>query len=172
ERVADERVGVLVGTLAATLEVNELYDRRRREGRAVEPKRFPATSPNLPPGECSIAFGLRGPAWSVGASLAAPLEALLVAWDLLESGDADALIVVSADHVEQLVRDTWRAAGWPVPRHGASAVVLGRANSGALLSRERLDAAHAEAVRGHGVFAGKAPGWPSFCAALDSALLR
>jgi 3-oxoacyl-[acyl-carrier-protein] synthase-1/3-oxoacyl-[acyl-carrier-protein] synthase II len=169
-RVAPERMGVVVGTLAASLEVNELYDRRRRAGRPVEPRRFPATSPNLAPGECTIVFGLRGPAWGVGASLAAPLEALLVACDLLDGGDADAVLVVSADHVEDLVRDTWAAAGWPLPAHGARAVVLGRGEAGPTLSRERLRLAHDEALAALGAFSGCAPGWPSFFAALDSAV--
>lgn len=169
-RVPPERMGVVVGTLTASLEVNELYDRRRRAGRAVEPKRFPPTSPNLAPGECTIVFGLRGPAWAVGAGLAAPLEALWVACDLLDGGDADAVLVVSADQVEELVRDTWSAAGWPVPRHGACAVVLGRGDDGPKLSRDRLRRAHDEAVSAQGVFAGHAPGWPTFSAFLDSAV--
>ncbi|HEY6558667.1 MAG TPA: beta-ketoacyl synthase N-terminal-like domain-containing protein [Polyangiaceae bacterium] len=169
-QVASERMGIVVGTMAATLEVNELYDRRRRAGRAVEPKRFPPTSPNLAPGECSIVFELRGPAWAVGAGPAAPIEALLVACDLLDGGDADAVLVVCADQVEDVVRDTWTAAGWPVPEHGASAVVLGRGPAGPLLSRQQLCRAHADAVREQGVFAGSAPGWPAFSAALDSAL--
>jgi 3-oxoacyl-[acyl-carrier-protein] synthase-1/3-oxoacyl-[acyl-carrier-protein] synthase II len=139
-----EHAGVVVGSVAATLELDETFDARRRErgARAVDPRRFPPTSPNLAPGECSIAFGLRGPALTVGAGHGAPLEALLVAYDLVACGDAPAMLVIAADDVGRVVSDVWRAAGWPVPRDGALAVVVG-AGPGMALERAAIRAARA-----------------------------
>ena len=60
---AIEGGGIIVGHALATLETNELFDARRRERgpRSVEPRRFPATSPNAAAGECAIAFRLDRP---------------------------------------------------------------------------------------------------------------
>ena len=49
--------------------------------------------------------GLHGPSFAVGAGPAAATEALVVALDLLEAGDADAFVVVAADHVGPAVVD-------------------------------------------------------------------
>jgi 3-oxoacyl-[acyl-carrier-protein] synthase-1/3-oxoacyl-[acyl-carrier-protein] synthase II len=166
ERPLPDRTALLVGTLAASLEPNELFDERRRAGRAVEPRRFPPTSPNLAAGQCSIAFGIRGPSLSVGAGLGAPFEVLRLAADFLDGGDADAVLVVFADEVGALVSDLWRAAGWPVPGHGACAAILANAGSGPVLSLEQLGTAQAEAAESCGSWRGHAPGWPTFRAAL------
>ena len=47
----------------------------------------------------SIAFGLTGPSFSVGGGMHAALEALASAAVLVESGDADRMVVVSVDDV-------------------------------------------------------------------------
>jgi 3-oxoacyl-[acyl-carrier-protein] synthase-1/3-oxoacyl-[acyl-carrier-protein] synthase II len=163
------RCGVIVGTAAASIEVNDAFDlrRRRRGARAVEPRRFPATSPNLCAGEVSIAFGLQGPSFSVGAGPAAATEALLVAVDLLEAGDADAFIVVAVDHVGPSVTDIWRAAQYVLPEAGAVAVVL----TAGIVDRPVVDSAvvrriHQGAVASDGRVDGSAPGWPSLLAAV------
>jgi 3-oxoacyl-[acyl-carrier-protein] synthase-1/3-oxoacyl-[acyl-carrier-protein] synthase II len=164
-------LGVVVGTAAATLEINELFDARRRErgARFVEPRRFPPTSPNLAPGQCAIAFGLRGISLAVGASPAAATEALLVAYDLLEAGDAESLLVIAAEQVGQVVIDVWTAAGWPLPRHGAAALVLA-AGQGRSLDRDRLLEAHAKAVAGEGRLYPSDVGFPTLLSALEAAL--
>ncbi|HEX3344344.1 MAG TPA: beta-ketoacyl synthase N-terminal-like domain-containing protein, partial [Polyangiaceae bacterium] len=61
------------------------------------PRVFPYTSPNAVAGECSIAFGLTGPSFSVGGGLHAGLEALAVGALLVEGGDADRVVVVAVD---------------------------------------------------------------------------
>jgi 3-oxoacyl-[acyl-carrier-protein] synthase-1/3-oxoacyl-[acyl-carrier-protein] synthase II len=48
-------------------------------------------------GECSIAFGLTGPSFSVGGGLHAGLEALAAATLLVEAGDAERVVVVAVD---------------------------------------------------------------------------
>lgn len=162
--------GVVLGTSAATLEINAAWDarRRRRGARWVEPRRFPATSPNLAVGQCSIAFGLNGPGLALGSGLGAATEALLVAVDLIAAGDADTMLVVAADHVGEVVERVWRAAGLVLPAHGACAVVL-RAGSGPRrIDRAQLAVLH-RAATGSGPGVGAEPGWPSLLAALESA---
>src|SRR5439155_23052548 len=68
DATAPADAGLIVGYSLATLEANELFDARRRErgARAVEPRRFPATSPNAAAGECAIPFGLTGPTVPLG----------------------------------------------------------------------------------------------------------
>ena len=96
--------GVVVGAALATLETNALFAARIRErgARAAEPRRFPYTSPNAVAGQCSIAFGLTGPSFSVGGGMHAALEALASAAVLVESGDADRMVVVGVDDVGPL----------------------------------------------------------------------
>jgi 3-oxoacyl-[acyl-carrier-protein] synthase II len=98
--------GVIVGTPLATLETNALFAARIRErgARAAEPRRFPYTSPNAVAGQCSIAFGLTGPSFSVGGGMHAALEALASATVLVEGGDADRIIVVAVDEVGPATR--------------------------------------------------------------------
>lgn len=136
--VPPPRTAVVVGTESATLEVNELYDRRRRAGLAVEPRRFPATSPNVCAGWCSIAFGFLGPSFSVGSGAGARLEALAIGHDLVAQADADAALVVAAEDVGSVVTDFFGAAGLRVPRRGAQALLLIPAQTGTPLDRSKL----------------------------------
>jgi len=123
---APERVAIIVATEVGSLEQNELFDSRRREqgARGVEPRRFPATSPNLPAGVCSIAFGLLGPSFAVGGGPGAAEGALLVARLLLTASNADVVIVVVVDDVGSVARDLLRAGSVPDPVDGARAIVL------------------------------------------------
>ena len=131
--VPHARVGVVVGTTAACLEENARFHRVHREkgARAVEPKRFVRTSPNLPAGECAIAFGFLGPAFAVGGGPNAALEALLVSSELVARGDADTVVAVVCDEVGDTTQALFSAARVPVPAHGARAVVLGAETGGA-----------------------------------------
>jgi 3-oxoacyl-[acyl-carrier-protein] synthase-1/3-oxoacyl-[acyl-carrier-protein] synthase II len=98
--------GIVVGTALATLETNALFAARLRElgACAVEPRRFPYTSPNAAPGECSIAFGLTGPSFSVGGGMHAGVEALAAGALLVEAGDASCIVVVAVDEGGPMTR--------------------------------------------------------------------
>ena len=111
------RVAVIVGTELGSLEENETFDARRRErgAKAVDPRRFPATSPNLPAGLCSIAFGFRGPSFAVGGGPGAAPSAHAVATLLVRSGDADVVLVVLVDDAGPVSRDLVTALGRPLP---------------------------------------------------------
>ncbi len=112
-REAFAGAGVVVGTAAATLETNARYASRLRERgpRFVEARRFPYTSPNAVAGECGVAFGLRGPAFSVGGGLHAGVEALVAASQLVAAGDADRMVVVAVDDVGDVARAWGEAVG-------------------------------------------------------------
>ncbi len=154
-----QATGVLVGTMAATIEVDEAFAVRLRERgpRGAEPRRFPATSPNLAPGRAAIAFGLEGPALSVGAGAFAALEALLLGIELLEAGDAESLFVVASEDVGPAVRNIWAAGGLPLPEPGAIAALLDTGEQGMPLETGALISLLQEAGTGAPEVA---PGWP------------
>ncbi|HLK41044.1 MAG TPA: beta-ketoacyl synthase N-terminal-like domain-containing protein [Polyangiaceae bacterium] len=114
--------GLVVGTAQATTETNADFAARiRNRGAAfAEPRKFPYTSPNAVAGECSIAFGMRGPSFSVGGGLHAALEALATGALLIEGGDADRVVVVAVDEVGPAVAALTRGG----LREGAVAVLL------------------------------------------------
>lgn len=99
--------GIVAGHALATLDTNEIYDARRRArgARFVEPRLFPATSPNAIAGECAIAYQLTGPSFAVGAGLGGALEALRAATELVAASDADRMVVLAADDAGPVARD-------------------------------------------------------------------
>jgi 3-oxoacyl-[acyl-carrier-protein] synthase-1/3-oxoacyl-[acyl-carrier-protein] synthase II len=121
-----ERTGVIVGSAAATLEADAAFAARvmARGAEHAEPRRFPATSPNACAGHVAIAFGLRGPSHAVGAGPNAAREAMEVARDWLEAGDADALLVIGAEATGETVRRVFRALALEPPPQGALALLL------------------------------------------------
>ncbi|HEY3817126.1 MAG TPA: beta-ketoacyl synthase N-terminal-like domain-containing protein [Polyangiaceae bacterium] len=122
--------GIVVGSALATVETNTLYAARIRErgARAAAPRVFPYTSPNAVTGECSIAFGLTGPSFSVGGGLHAGLEALAAGTLLVEGGDADRVVVVAVDEGGP----TTRALAGDAVVPGAVALLLSASDAGAV----------------------------------------
>jgi len=138
--------GVIVGSAMATLETNALFAARIRErgARAAEPRRFPYTSPNAVAGQCSIAFGLTGPSFTVGGGMHAALEALAVAAVLVEAGDAERIVVVGVDDVGPTVP----LLGGGALRPGAVAVLLTSTPQGARACVGAIELRRGEAVDG------------------------
>lgn len=165
---ARKTCGVIVGTMSASLEVNELFAARLRErgAKGAEPRRFPATSPNLAPGRAAIAFGLQGLNFSVGAGPAAALEALLLGVELLAAGDAQSLLVLAVEDVGPVVREIFEAADLPQPEPGALAALLDTGESGLPLESEGLAARLRDTLARPSK---TAPGWPLLKRALSSA---
>lgn len=157
-RPPSKRAGVVIGSITSTLEIDADFERRRRT-RGPEPRRFPATSPNLAPGNCSILLGLVGPTLAVGADPAAPLEALLMGHDLVALGDAEEIVVVAVDSFGPFVEKLFEAAELPLPRPGAQAVLLARGAGGP--TRPAI-ARELRTARG-----GVSLGWPSLAEALE-----
>ncbi len=113
-------------------------------------------------------FGLQGPALTVGSGPAAATEALLVGYDLIAAGDADAMLIVAADDVGDVVRELWLAADLPLPARGAAAVVLRAGGGPRGIARGRLAAWHRAAVAASGRGEGVQPGWPCLLAAVGA----
>ena len=82
--------------------------RARRRTEAVR-----AHVPNLPAGECAIAFGFLGPAFAVGGGPNAALEALLVSSELIATGDVDTVVAVVCDEVGHGRRRYFRPRACP-----------------------------------------------------------
>ena len=117
----------VAGHALATLDTNERFYRRLLEKgpRWVDPRLFPATSPNAGAGHVSIFFGLTGPCFAVNDGLDGALEALEAAAELVASGDAPRMVVVAADDAGPMAR-AWmedRGLGGAI-RRGATALLL------------------------------------------------
>jgi 3-oxoacyl-[acyl-carrier-protein] synthase-1/3-oxoacyl-[acyl-carrier-protein] synthase II len=126
--------GIVAGHGLATLDTNEAFDARRRTrgATAVEPRLFPATSPNALGGECAIVYQCTGPGFAVGAGLDGASEALARAVELVAAGDADRMLVVAADEAGPTSRDLLAFAGWDRKLvRGAVAVLLDASPEGA-----------------------------------------
>ncbi len=98
--------GIVVGSALATVETSARFSARIRQSgaRAAHPFLFPYTSPNAASGECSIAFRLTGPSFTVGGGLNAGVEALAAAALLIEAGDAERVVVVATDEAGTVTR--------------------------------------------------------------------
>ena len=128
--------GIIAGHGLATIDTNEGYDARRRARGAasVEPRVFPATSPNALVGECALVFGLTGPSFAVSSGLDGATEALAAGIELVAAGDADRLVIVAADDAGPVAHDLLALAGWSdrALARGAVALLLVADGSSAL----------------------------------------
>lgn len=131
------RTGVVVGTMTASLQANAEFGARilARGREHAEPRRFPATSPNVCAGHVAIAFGLGGPSHAVGAGPNAAIEAVQVARDWLAAGDADAMLVLAAEHAGAAADQVLQASGVATPSSGAVALLLTRGAFGPALPK-------------------------------------
>jgi 3-oxoacyl-[acyl-carrier-protein] synthase-1/3-oxoacyl-[acyl-carrier-protein] synthase II len=134
--------GIVVGHALATIGTNEQFDRKKREKGPtfVEPRLFPATSPNAVAGECAIAFQLTGPGFAVGASLDGGNEALGCAAELVAAGDCDRAVVVAADEAAPTARAMLEAMGLGDRRfeQGALAILIAASNDSSLREVELM----------------------------------
>jgi len=124
-REAIAGAGVVAGYALATLDTNERFNKRLIEKgtRWVDPRLFPATSPNSGAGHCAIAYGLTGPNFAVNGGLAGGREALSAAAELIAAGDVDRMVVVSADDAGPAARQ-WAELVAPARRLEKGAVAL------------------------------------------------
>lgn len=155
-RLGRERLvgaGVVAGQALATFETNARFDERKRSRPTlVEPRLFPATSPNALPGEIAIVFGMTGPSFAVGAGLDAGTEALRAGVELVASRAAARVVVVAADDAGPASLALMDRAGWRGRRFssGAVAALLEVGADGATsLDPRTLVADHDAAPVGH-----------------------
>ena len=128
--------GIVVGHALATLDTNDRFDTRRRTRGpgAVDPRLFPATSPNAVAGECAIVYQLRGPSFAVNAGLDGGTEALSVGAELVAMGDAERVVVLAVDDAGPAARDllSFTSASDRPYAEGAVALLLGVSADGSL----------------------------------------
>ena len=122
--------GVVAGHALATIDTNERFYRRLLDkgARRVDPRLFPATSPNAGAGHVSIFFGLTGPCFAVHDGLDGSLEALEAAAELVAMGDAERMVVLAADDAGPMARAWLDQRRRPTVRRGATALLLGAAD--------------------------------------------
>jgi len=146
--------GVVVGHGLATIDTNERFDSRRRTKGAtfVDPRLFPATSPNAVAGECAIVFGLTGPSFGVNAGFDGGTEALASAAELVAAGDAERIVIVAVDDAGPAGRDLLQWSGQAHRRleEGAVALLISASDTD-VLGRIDLDGSptHGDGPIGH-----------------------
>ncbi len=102
-----EGAGIAAGHALATIDTNDRFDSRRRARgpTAVDPRLFPATSPNAVAGECAIVYKLTGPSFAVCSGLDGGTEALACAAELVAAGDVERMVVLAVDDAGPAARD-------------------------------------------------------------------
>jgi 3-oxoacyl-[acyl-carrier-protein] synthase II len=146
--------GIVAGHGLATIDTNDRFDSRRRSKGAtlVDPRLFPATSPNAVAGECAIVFGLMGPSFAVNAGFDGGVEALACAAELVAAGDAERMVIVAADDAGPCARDllVWMGQEHRAYAEGAVALLIDASSDG-VSSRIDVDIApsHDNGAIGH-----------------------
>ncbi|MBK9265830.1 MAG: 3-oxoacyl-ACP synthase [Polyangiaceae bacterium] len=146
--------GIVAGHGLATIDTNDRFDSRRRQRgpTLVDPRLFPATSPNAVAGECAIVFGLVGPSFAVSAGFDGGTEALACAAELVAARDADRMVIVAVDDAGPASRDLleWSGHGHRALAEGAVALLIDASSDG-VLARIDPDMApsHEDGAIGH-----------------------
>lgn len=129
------RCGVIVGTRHGCRSAITEHAARLAAATRVEdlsPSVFAATVHNTVNGELAIALGLGGISETIVAGRTAGLEALILGARRVAAGDADRILVVAAEGVDDAMREAWeeersalgaRAAGVDLVETGAAVLL-------------------------------------------------
>ena len=104
----DPRFGVFVGTAFGCRDAITQHERLLAAAARVEdlaPSVFAATVHNTVAGELAIGWGLGGPAETLVSGRTAGLEALVLAASRIAKGDADRILVVAAEGIDDAMRE-------------------------------------------------------------------
>lgn len=104
----DPRFGVVVGTAFGCRDAIAQHERLLAAAARVEdlaPSVFAATVHNTVAGELAIGWGLGGPAETLVSGRTAGLEALALAASRIAKGDADRILVVAAEGIDDALRE-------------------------------------------------------------------
>ena len=109
-----DRIGVLYGTATGPMDTIEAISRAfiTKGITAVDPSAFPNTVLNQAPGNFSIAYMLKGPTSTIAMSGTAELVAFQYACELLNNDQADAIVVIGADEVNDPLFAGYGKAGF------------------------------------------------------------
>jgi hypothetical protein len=147
----DARAGVVVGTRHGCRPAITEHAQRLAAASRVEdlaPSVFAATVHNSVNGELAMALGLGGLSETIVSGRTSGLEALMLGARRVAAGDADRMLVVAAEGVDDATREAWeeetsalgpRAAGIELVETGAS-VLLEAGEAGEILSNEKRPA--------------------------------
>ena len=106
----DPRFGVVVGTALGCRDAIAQHERLLAAAARVEdlsPSVFAATVHNSVAGELAIGWGLGGPAETLVSGRTAGLEALVLAAARVARGDADRVLVVAAEGIDDVTREAF-----------------------------------------------------------------
>lgn len=106
----DPRFGVVVGTAFGCRDAMAQHERLLAAAARVEdlaPSVFAATVHNTVAGELAIGWGLGGPAETLVSGRTAGLEALVLAASRIAKGDADRILVVAAEGIDDAMREAF-----------------------------------------------------------------
>lgn len=154
------RVGAIIGTGVGPMESMEEFSRPIfEEGPgAANPAIFPNTVYNAAGGQVSLKIGAVGPASTVTAGHAAGASALVYAFDLAASNQADAMLCIATDVITDTVLRAYKElgvlAGSEPGSNGAHGFALSEGCVALVL--ERLSSAKARGARIHGEVLGHA----------------
>ena len=104
----DPRFGIVVGTAYGCRDAITQHERLLAAAARVEdlaPSVFAATVHNTVAGELAIGWGLGGPAETLVSGRTAGLEALVLAASRIAKGDADRILVVAAEGIDDAMRE-------------------------------------------------------------------
>ena len=104
------RFGVVVGTAYGCRDAITQHERLLASASRVEdlaPSVFAATVHNAVGGELAILYGLGGVAETLVSGRTAGLEALVLAASRVAKGDADRVLVVAAEGIDETMRAAW-----------------------------------------------------------------
>ncbi|MEE8409187.1 MAG: beta-ketoacyl synthase N-terminal-like domain-containing protein [Myxococcota bacterium] len=141
--------GLYVASLRSCFETNTAFDRGliEKDPRLASPLLFPHTLPGATASEVAMLLGLLGPYLVFPGDAAAALAALLTAIDAIEAGEANRLLVATADvlgpeTIEWLTEhDELRDARAPPLSEAAAALWIGRADDPATGARRTIEGA-------------------------------
>jgi 3-oxoacyl-[acyl-carrier-protein] synthase II len=152
--VSDEnrnRIGIMFGTGVGPMESMENFSKPLiGEGpAAANPAIFPNTVYNAAAGQVAMATGAVGPTSTVTAGHGAGASALCYSYDLVATGQADAMVCLAADTLTDTVIAGYRDLGLLGSEHRGRGGI-GLAEAGIALVLERLSSAQARGARIYG----------------------
>ncbi|MBI1864606.1 MAG: hypothetical protein HYR98_02540 [Nitrospirae bacterium] len=154
-RLPPDRIGISCGIGYATTGVNAAFfsDALDLGPRMVSPLLFPLTTPSAVAGALSIFLPAAGPTLTVSAGSASDLSSLARAAEMLEEGDADAVVAGAAGDADETLARALGTAGLlsgrtPLPFHPmADGTALGEGAAFVVLESAGTDSALEDKTR-------------------------
>ncbi|MBW1823516.1 MAG: beta-ketoacyl-[acyl-carrier-protein] synthase family protein [Deltaproteobacteria bacterium] len=132
-----DRVGIIVGTgFGSTSRTDEFFLSLLQEGPAgAQPFLFSETVPNAPASQISIFHGVKGPLSTISHNNVSGELAIGYAFDLLQSGAADAILVGGVEELNDITFHCYAGLGVLSPKDGGREIMkpFDRESNGVIL---------------------------------------